>query len=109
MRPRVSATGTNRLFHLDGSNDYDGLAFRDTCVRNGVNTYGFFVEGWRRNRSGPCRRECCDDAGTHLVCYQVRSAAGSPTSDTLYSLNQFGPDEFRVFGARELCVPSTIQ
>jgi len=49
------------------------------------------------------------DAGTHLLCYQVRSAAGSPTSDTLYSLNQFGPDEFKVFGARELCVPSTIQ
>jgi hypothetical protein len=49
------------------------------------------------------------DAGTHLVCYQVRSAAGSPTGDELYSLNQFGPDEFKVFGARELCVPSTIQ
>ncbi len=49
------------------------------------------------------------DAGTHLVCYQVRSAAGSPTNDTLYSLNQFGPDTFKVFGPRELCVPSTIQ
>lgn len=49
------------------------------------------------------------DPGTHLVCYQVRSAAGSPTNDLLYSLNQFGPDDFKVFGARELCVPSTIQ
>lgn len=44
----------------------------------------------------------------HLVCYQVRSAAGAPTHDTLYSRNQFGPDTFNVFGPRELCVPSTI-
>ncbi len=48
------------------------------------------------------------DPNTHLVCYQVRSAAGAPTHDTLYSLNQFGPDTFTVFGPRELCVPSTV-
>jgi hypothetical protein len=48
------------------------------------------------------------DPGTHLLCYQVRSAAGAPTHDTLYSLNQFGQDAFQVFGPRELCVPSTI-
>jgi hypothetical protein len=48
------------------------------------------------------------DGSTHLVCYQLRSAAGSPTRDTLYSLNQFGPDSFTVFGPRELCVPSTV-
>jgi len=49
------------------------------------------------------------DADTHLLCYQVRSAAGAPTHDTLYTLNQFGPDAFNVFGPRELCVPSTLQ
>jgi hypothetical protein len=49
------------------------------------------------------------DANTHLLCYQVRSAAGAPTHDTLYTLNQFGPDAFNVFGPRELCVPSTLQ
>jgi hypothetical protein len=48
------------------------------------------------------------DPETHLLCYQVRSAAGAPTHDTLYSLNQFGSDEFTVFGPRELCVPSTV-
>ena len=48
------------------------------------------------------------DPSTHLVCYQLRSAAGAPTHDTLFSLNQFGPDSFEVFGPRELCVPSTI-
>jgi hypothetical protein len=48
------------------------------------------------------------DGATHLLCYQVRSAAGAPTHDTLYSLNQFGPDSFNVYGPRELCVPSTI-
>jgi len=48
------------------------------------------------------------DPNTHLVCYQIRSAAGMPTHDTLYSLNQFGPDTFTVFGPRELCVPSTV-
>ncbi len=48
------------------------------------------------------------DPGTHLVCYQFRGAAGAPTADMLYSLNQFGPDTFTVFGPRELCVPSTV-
>ena len=48
------------------------------------------------------------DPSTHLVCYQIRSAAGAPTPDTLYSLNQFGPDAFTIFGPRELCVPSTV-
>ncbi len=46
------------------------------------------------------------DGSTDLVCYQLRSAAGAPTHDTLYSLNQFGADSFTVFGPRELCVPS---
>lgn len=48
------------------------------------------------------------DPSTHLLCYQVRSPAGAPTHDTLYSLNQFGQDTFNVFGPREICVPSTI-
>ncbi len=48
------------------------------------------------------------DADTHLVCYQIRRAAGAPTRDTLYSLDQFGPDAFTLFGPRELCVPSTV-
>jgi hypothetical protein len=46
------------------------------------------------------------DGTADLVCYQLRSAAGAPTHDTLYSLNQFGTDAFTVFGPRELCVPS---
>lgn len=48
------------------------------------------------------------DATTHLVCYQVRSAAGAPTHDLLFTQNQLENDAFTVFGPRELCVPSTI-
>jgi hypothetical protein len=48
------------------------------------------------------------DPITSVLCYSTRAGAGSPTGDTLYTLNQFGADSFDVFGARELCVPSTL-
>src|SRR6185295_478950 len=48
------------------------------------------------------------DGSQHLVCYRVRSSTYAPTHDDLFTLNQFGPDTYNVFGPRELCVPSTI-
>ncbi len=51
------------------------------------------------------------DGSTHLLCYQLRSAAGAPTHDLLHTLSPspFDADAFTVFGPREICVPSTVQ
>jgi hypothetical protein len=47
----------------------------------------------------------------HLLCYQVRPVTGSPRfkgPSAIFTNNQFGSDKNRVFGPRELCVPTTI-
>jgi hypothetical protein len=49
-----------------------------------------------------------DPSNTHLLCYRVRAPSGAPTSSKVFILNQFGTDSFNLFGARELCVPSTV-
>jgi hypothetical protein len=46
------------------------------------------------------------DPVTHLMCYQIR-APRPEVPDQVYTSNQIGPDDYGVFGARELCVPST--
>jgi hypothetical protein len=51
------------------------------------------------------------DSNAHLLCYTVGPATGSPRFKGLPAIsttNQFGSNQFRVFGARELCVPTTI-
>jgi hypothetical protein len=48
--------------------------------------------------------------GEHLTCYQVRPATGSPRfkGPRIFLTNQFGSTENKVFGARELCVPTQV-
>ena len=52
------------------------------------------------------------DPNSHLLCYQVRPVTGSPRFKppvpAVFTNNQFGPATNRVFGPRELCVPTTI-
>lgn len=43
----------------------------------------------------------------HLMCYQVRARSVAPQA--VFTNNQFGPDDFDIFGRRELCVPATKQ
>ena len=49
------------------------------------------------------------DATTHLLCYKVRLASGSPPfrgPGRVFVNDQFGQDEYAIFAPRELCVPS---
>ncbi len=51
------------------------------------------------------------DPSSHLLCYQVRPVSGSPRfkgPGVVYTNNQLGDATNRVFGPRELCVPTTI-
>ncbi|MCC6767315.1 MAG: hypothetical protein IT293_21910 [Deltaproteobacteria bacterium] len=51
------------------------------------------------------------DASAHLICYQVRQASGPRfrgPAGGIFTTNQFGSAAFRVFGPRELCVPTVI-
>jgi hypothetical protein len=50
------------------------------------------------------------DSDGHLMCYQVRPVTGSPRfkGPKISINNQFGPAGFKVFGARELCLPTVI-
>ena len=51
------------------------------------------------------------DPASHLLCYQVRPVTGSPRfkgPGVVYTNNQLGDAANRVFGPRELCVPTTI-
>jgi hypothetical protein len=50
-------------------------------------------------------------ADSALMCYQDRIAPGTPPPNLpplVFTENQFGPDIYKVFGARELCIPSTV-
>lgn len=50
------------------------------------------------------------DAASHLMCYRLRRAPGAapfPGVAQVFTSNQFGVDQFAVFGPRELCVPSS--
>jgi hypothetical protein len=48
--------------------------------------------------------------GVHLTCYQVRPVTGSPRfkGPNIFTTNQFGSSNFKTFGPRELCLPTTI-
>ena len=50
------------------------------------------------------------DSSEHLLCYQVRPVTGSPRVKypQIFTTNQFGTAINRVFGPRELCVPTDI-
>lgn len=51
------------------------------------------------------------DPNSTLMCYQDRIMPGTPPPNLpaqVFTENQFGPDVYSVYGARELCVPSTI-
>ena len=51
------------------------------------------------------------DPSAYLMCYKVRITPGTPPAtppDLVFTHNQFGDDSYAVFGARELCVPSTL-
>jgi hypothetical protein len=51
------------------------------------------------------------DAESHLLCYQVRPVTGSPRFQSpgqIFTNNQVNEAIERVFGPRELCVPTTI-
>ena len=49
------------------------------------------------------------DGSSHLICYQVRQT-GAPRfkGPHIFTTNQFGSADYKVFGPRELCVPTTI-
>jgi hypothetical protein len=50
------------------------------------------------------------DPASNLLCYQVRRGTGSPQfkGPTIFTADQFGDAKYKVFGPRELCVPTTI-
>lgn len=51
------------------------------------------------------------DPASHLICYQVRQASGPRfrgPAGGIFTANQFGTAAFRVFGPRELCVPTQV-
>lgn len=43
-----------------------------------------------------------------LLCYQVRGRRPATAPSTVFTSNQFGPDQFGFFGPRDLCLPSTV-
>lgn len=49
------------------------------------------------------------DPSSHLLCYQVRETS-SPRfkGPQIFTTNQFGSNTFKVFGPRELCLPTLI-
>lgn len=44
----------------------------------------------------------------HLLCYLARKTSGVFTGPTVFVTDQFGSKQHRVFGARELCVPTVV-
>jgi hypothetical protein len=44
----------------------------------------------------------------HLLCYKARKTAGTFSGPTVFTTDQFGAATHRVFGARELCVPTVV-
>ena len=51
------------------------------------------------------------DLTQNLMCYKVVVSPGTPAvqpPSTIYTVDQFGPDTYGVYGLRELCVPSQI-
>ena len=59
------------------------------------------------------RGEGIIDPNANLLCYKVRTTKSTPTTafhgrPAVFIDNQFGPDELTLQGARELCVPSTM-
>jgi hypothetical protein len=51
------------------------------------------------------------DPSAHLICYQERQAGGPRfrgPAGGIFTTNQFGSAAFKVFGPRELCVPTLV-
>jgi hypothetical protein len=51
------------------------------------------------------------DLTQHLMCYKVVVSPGTPAvmlPAEIFTADQFGPDVYRPYGPRELCVPSTV-
>jgi hypothetical protein len=50
------------------------------------------------------------DSLSRLLCYEVRAVTNSPVfhGPEVFTENQFGADQFTIFGPRELCVPSLL-
>jgi hypothetical protein len=52
------------------------------------------------------------DLTQNLMCYKVVITAGTPPAQLpaqIFTIDQFGPDVYRPYGPRELCVPSEIE
>jgi hypothetical protein len=52
------------------------------------------------------------DLTQNLMCYKVVVSSGTPAArlpSTIFTIDQFGPDSYGVFGPRELCVPSEVR
>jgi hypothetical protein len=48
------------------------------------------------------------DPSTFLMCYLARLSGPLNQHVNVFTQNQFGPDEFGIFGPRDLCVPSSV-
>ncbi len=50
------------------------------------------------------------DPSAHLICYQIRETTGFPRfkGPEIFTTNQFGSADYKVFGPRELCVPTLV-
>jgi hypothetical protein len=48
------------------------------------------------------------DPSASLMCYQVRGTPPPTAPPLVYTDNQFGADQFRFYGPRDLCFPSTV-
>lgn len=46
--------------------------------------------------------------GAAMLCYQVRGVRPTTAPPLVYTDNQFGADQYPIFGPRDLCVPSTV-
>ena len=52
------------------------------------------------------------DLTQNLMCYKVVISTGTPAAQfpsTIFTIDQFGPDSYGVYGPRELCVPSEFR
>jgi hypothetical protein len=48
------------------------------------------------------------DPAAHLLCYRARSNGGRPRREPVFIANQFEERELRLFGVRDVCVPSIV-
>lgn len=46
--------------------------------------------------------------GAAMLCFQVRGVRPQTAPPLVYANNQFGADQYPIFGPRDLCLPSTV-